>query len=144
MTMVNKGAMTKTPDRFTPLIAPDCTVMTALTDHCFTTVQHTGTPAGQRIEISVGGVPVPTYLAEPAGDPPRRIILFFSDVFGAFYLNNQLVQDYFATQGKSNLVPVIARRVRIESRRGVLQLSDAGAYLDTFHRSNPCLTCVTI
>lgn len=75
-----------------------------LTDHCFTTVQHTGTPAGQRIEILVGGVPVPTYLAEPAGDAPRRIILFFSDVFGAFYLNNQLVQDYLATQGESRIL----------------------------------------
>ncbi|KAL4064106.1 Alpha/Beta hydrolase protein [Scleroderma yunnanense] len=72
-----------------------------LTDHCFTTVQHTGSPTGQRIEITVGGVPVPTYLAEPS-DPnssPRRIILFLSDVFGAFYLNNQLLQDYLATQG---------------------------------------------
>ena len=77
--------------------------MAGLTDHCFTTVQHTGTPIGQRIEISVGGVPVPTYLAEPVDDgSPRKVILFFSDVFGAFYINNQLMQDYLATQGKSN------------------------------------------
>ncbi|KAI6003574.1 Alpha/Beta hydrolase protein [Pisolithus marmoratus] len=71
-----------------------------LTDHCFTTVQHAGTPTGQRIDIDVGGVPVPTYLAEPKDtSSSRKIILYFSDVFGAFYANDQLLQDYFATQG---------------------------------------------
>ncbi|KAI6017415.1 dienelactone hydrolase [Pisolithus microcarpus] len=74
-----------------------------LTEHCFATVQHIGMPTGRRIDIDVGGVPVPTYLATP-GDPslngsPRNIILFFPDVFGAFYPNSQLLQDYFATQG---------------------------------------------
>ncbi|KAG6332742.1 hypothetical protein ID866_6349 [Astraeus odoratus] len=73
-----------------------------LTDHCFTTVQHTGTPTGRRIDVLVGGVPVPTYLAEPpasADTSPRRIILYFADVFGPFYVNGQLVQDYFAAHG---------------------------------------------
>ncbi|KAI6135934.1 Alpha/Beta hydrolase protein [Pisolithus sp. B1] len=74
-----------------------------LTDHCFVTVQHAGTPAGRRIDIDVGGVPVPTYFAEPRNSsldcPPRKIILYFPDVFGAFYPNSQLLQDYFATQG---------------------------------------------
>lgn len=74
-----------------------------LTDHCFATVQHAGTPTGRRIDIDVGGASVPTYLAEPSDSgpdgSPRKIILYFSDVFGPFYLNSQLLQDYFATQG---------------------------------------------
>ncbi|KAI6101937.1 hypothetical protein F5141DRAFT_1218148 [Pisolithus sp. B1] len=57
---------------------------------------------GRRIDVDVGGVPVPTYLATPS-DPSldrslRNIILYFPDVFGAFYPNSHL-QDYFATQG---------------------------------------------
>lgn len=60
-------------------------------------------PTGRRIDVDVGGVPVPTYLATPS-DPSldrsvRNIILYFPDVFGAFYPNSHLLQDYFATQG---------------------------------------------
>ncbi|KAJ7280042.1 Alpha/Beta hydrolase protein [Mycena rebaudengoi] len=68
-------------------------------DHCFTGFKHSGDPAGKTITIAN----VPTYLSEPptqaAGNAPKKIILFFPDVFGPFYPNNQLLQDHFAAQG---------------------------------------------
>ncbi|KAF5376906.1 hypothetical protein D9615_007353 [Tricholomella constricta] len=74
-------------------------------DCCFTGVQHTGTPAGK--SISIAGVP--TYISEPPPSPKSsgstqntkkiKIVLFFADVFGPFFLNNQLLQDYFAQHG---------------------------------------------
>ncbi|KAF5351446.1 hypothetical protein D9758_013513 [Tetrapyrgos nigripes] len=57
-------------------------------DTCFNRgVQHTGTPAGTTEKI-VGG-----------GGGGRKVILYLADVYGPFYLNNQLVQDYFAEGG---------------------------------------------
>ncbi|KAF9042292.1 dienelactone hydrolase [Panaeolus papilionaceus] len=60
-------------------------------------VQHTGEPKGRNITIAG----VETYLAEPplgtAG--PKKVILFFPDVFGPFSTKAQLLQDYFASQG---------------------------------------------
>ncbi|KAJ7471972.1 Alpha/Beta hydrolase protein [Mycena latifolia] len=67
---------------------------------CITGVKHSGTPAGNTVTIAG----VPTYVSDPpataleAGSP-KKVILFFSDVYGPFFLNNQLVQDYFASQG---------------------------------------------
>jgi hypothetical protein len=62
---------------------------------CFTGFKHTGTPSGTTA-ILAG---VNTYISEPKEPHPgaAKVILFFSDVFGAFHLNNQLVQDYFTT-----------------------------------------------
>ncbi|KAG1804472.1 hypothetical protein EV424DRAFT_1474460 [Suillus variegatus] len=65
-----------------------------LTDHCFTSVAHSGTPKGESITIAG----VPTYLSAPqasAASAVETVILYFSDVFGPFYINAQLVQDYF-------------------------------------------------
>ncbi|KAJ7187030.1 hypothetical protein C8R46DRAFT_1158059 [Mycena filopes] len=66
---------------------------------CFTGVKHSGEPVGKTITIA----DIPTYISEPpAGSPeagPKKIILFFSDVFGPFFLNNKLLQDFFASQG---------------------------------------------
>ncbi|KAG6890847.1 hypothetical protein C0992_012486 [Termitomyces sp. T32_za158] len=67
-------------------------------DCCFKALKHTGTPAGKSIEIAG----VPTYISEPptrVADGPKKIILYLSDVFGPFFLNNQLIQDYFAEHG---------------------------------------------
>ncbi|KAG6908085.1 hypothetical protein DXG01_006220 [Tephrocybe rancida] len=64
-------------------------------DCCFKGVKHAGTPVGKSIEIAG----VPTYISEPTShiaDGPKKIILYLSDVFGPFFLNNQLIQDYFA------------------------------------------------
>ncbi|EGN93573.1 hypothetical protein SERLA73DRAFT_189276 [Serpula lacrymans var. lacrymans S7.3] len=68
-----------------------------LGDACFKTVKHTGTPVGRAIEVAG----VPTYISEPAESTgtQKKVILFFADVFGPFYLNNKLVQDYFASFG---------------------------------------------
>ncbi|KAH7925374.1 alpha/beta-hydrolase [Leucogyrophana mollusca] len=73
-------------------------------DLCFQTVQHTGTPVGEAITITIAdGTEVPTYLSGPPvstdATGPKNIILYFSDVFGPFYINSQLIQDYFASHG---------------------------------------------
>ena len=67
---------------------------------CWTGVKHTGTPEG-RVE-HIGGLD--TYIAEPRADVtvtsgPRKVLLFLSDVFGPLYVNNKLLQDYFASWG---------------------------------------------
>jgi hypothetical protein len=71
------------------------------TDACFKSVKHTGTPVGKSITVA----DVPTYISEPPSGTtgPKKVILYFSDVFGPFYLNNQLVQDYFASYGKHSI-----------------------------------------
>ncbi|KAJ7485059.1 hypothetical protein B0H11DRAFT_1149590 [Mycena galericulata] len=67
-------------------------------EDCFTGVKHFGTPVGKTVTIAG----VPTYVSDP---PPsssadaKKVVLFFADVFGPFYLNNQLLQDYFASHG---------------------------------------------
>ncbi|KAF8835156.1 alpha/beta-hydrolase [Paxillus ammoniavirescens] len=65
-------------------------------EDCFKTVPHSGTPLG--VAETIAGVP--TYVSEPKdAGAQRKILLFFSDVFSPFYINNQLVQDYFAAHG---------------------------------------------
>ncbi|KNZ77284.1 Protein AIM2 [Termitomyces sp. J132] len=67
-------------------------------DCCFKAVKHSGTPVGKRIEIAG----VPTYISEPStqlADGRKKIILYLADVFGPFFLNNQLIQDYLAENG---------------------------------------------
>ncbi|KAF5319108.1 hypothetical protein D9611_014118 [Ephemerocybe angulata] len=61
---------------------------------------HEGTPTGKNITIAG----VPTYYSEPphskdGKNSTTKVILFFSDIFGAFYINNELLMDYFAAQG---------------------------------------------
>lgn len=66
---------------------------------CRQTVHHVGTPRGS-LEPIAG---VETYIARPAGTTdPQKIILFFSDVFGALYTNSQLVMDYWADNGRAS------------------------------------------
>ncbi|KAH0825944.1 hypothetical protein J3R83DRAFT_7536 [Lanmaoa asiatica] len=67
-------------------------------DDCFKTVRHTGTPLG-RTESIAG---IPTYISEPtttAETGQKKILLYFSDVFSPFYVNSQLLQDWFASNG---------------------------------------------
>ncbi|KAJ6613744.1 Alpha/Beta hydrolase protein [Mycena sp. CBHHK59/15] len=67
-------------------------------EDCFTGVKHSGTPVGKTVTIA----DVPTYVSEPpstAASAPKKVVLFFADVYGPFFLNNQLLQDYFASQG---------------------------------------------
>ncbi|KAK0196137.1 Alpha/Beta hydrolase protein [Armillaria mellea] len=66
---------------------------------CFKAVKHEGTPVG-RTDIIAG---VPTYVSEPSSAnktvQKTKVILYFADVYGPLHINNQLVQDYFASQG---------------------------------------------
>ncbi|KAK0222765.1 hypothetical protein EDD85DRAFT_982934 [Armillaria nabsnona] len=70
----------------------------SLGECCFKAVKHEGTPAG-RTDIIAG---VPTYLSEPPSAETvqeTKVVLYFADVYGPLHINNQLVQDYFASQG---------------------------------------------
>ncbi|KAJ3812369.1 dienelactone hydrolase family-domain-containing protein [Lentinula lateritia] len=68
-------------------------------DCCFTGFRHEGTPVGNKITIAN----VPTYFVEGSskGDSEarRRILIFLADVYGPFYQNNMLVQDFLAQNG---------------------------------------------
>lgn len=80
--------------------APSATLAGPPGECCFSGVKHTGTPVGSTITISG----LNTYVSEPPEIPGqanmnKKIILFFSDVFGPMFLNNQLIQDYFASLG---------------------------------------------
>ncbi|TEB26696.1 alpha/beta-hydrolase [Coprinellus micaceus] len=72
---------------------------------CFSGTKHDGKPSGKNITIAG----VPTYLSEPKKGTVNvkapKVLLFYSDVFSAFFVNNQLLQDYFATQGYYVLGP---------------------------------------
>ncbi|KAH9914897.1 alpha/beta-hydrolase [Epithele typhae] len=73
----------------TPLAKP-------CSDCCFRTFPHSGTAQGA-FEPIAG---VPTYVSAPPGDGPHaKVILFFSDVFGATYLAAQLAMDFWAAHG---------------------------------------------
>jgi len=66
------------------------------TEHCWTGVAHTGESTG-KVE-TIGGAE--TYVAlPPQGAPMKGVLLFYADVWGCMFLNNRLLQDYFATQG---------------------------------------------
>ncbi|KAH7886375.1 dienelactone hydrolase [Phlebopus sp. FC_14] len=71
-----------------------------LCEDCFRTVKHSGASVGSSITIA----DVPTYLSEPKEvGSQRKVLLYFSDVFGPFYNNNKLLQDYFASHGMFSL-----------------------------------------
>lgn len=62
--------------------------------------KHSGTAKGKNVTIAG----VPTCLTEPTNHAgPMKVILFYADAFGSFFLNNQLLQDYFASQGRVTL-----------------------------------------
>jgi hypothetical protein len=73
------------------------TLASAPGDCCFIGFKHTGTPRGTTTTIAG----VNTYVSKPNENQAglEKVILFFSDVFGPLHLNNQLVQDYFASCG---------------------------------------------
>ncbi|TFK23740.1 alpha/beta-hydrolase [Coprinopsis marcescibilis] len=68
-------------------------------DCCVQGVKHSGTPAGKSITIAG----VSTYLSEPPAlarkDGRAKVVLYFPDAYGPFYLNAQLLQDYYASHG---------------------------------------------
>ncbi|KAJ7140045.1 hypothetical protein C8R43DRAFT_955109 [Mycena crocata] len=67
-------------------------------DGCFTGVKHTGDPVGKTVPIA----DIPTYVSEPPSGKvkaSKKVVLFFADVYGPLFLNNQLIQDYFTSHG---------------------------------------------
>lgn len=77
--------------------APDSPILAGpLGKDCIKGWKHSGSAKGKNVTIAG----VSTYLVEPTIRPgPKKVIFFYSDVFGSFYINNQLLQDYFAEQG---------------------------------------------
>ena len=58
------------------------------------------------VEIIAG---LATYIARPThphtdgqGGSPRKVILFFADVFGPLYINSKLAMDYWADNGEGS------------------------------------------
>ena len=70
-------------------------------DCCLQGVKHFGEPSGETITIAG----IQTYISKPpptkegTGSHDKKIILYFADVFGPFYINAQLLQDYYASHG---------------------------------------------
>jgi len=71
------------------------------TDHCFEAVKHQGTAKGVTEEI--GGATC--YVSYPPDKATNKILLFYCDVFGPWYLNNQLIMDFFAEKGYLVVAP---------------------------------------
>lgn len=66
---------------------------------CLKAVKHTGEAAGETVVIA----DIETYVSYPAPEAEKahkRVVLFFADVYGPFFINGQLVMDFFASQGK--------------------------------------------
>jgi len=70
-----------------------------LGEHCITGVKHTGEAVGFTEDITG----VETYISKPptqsSSSTYDKIILFFADVYGPLFINNKLLQDYFASRG---------------------------------------------
>ncbi|CCM03821.1 uncharacterized protein FIBRA_05970 [Fibroporia radiculosa] len=72
------------------------TIASSPGDCCIKAVEHTGTARGT-IE-KIGGVD--TYVSRPPqGSANNRVVLVFPDVYGPFFLNSQLIMDYWASNG---------------------------------------------
>lgn len=73
-----------------------------VSDCCVAGFQHAGTPTGTTVQIAG----FPTYIASPAPSTTttaaRKVILFLADIYSPLHLNNQLIQDFFATKGVHN------------------------------------------
>lgn len=78
-------------------MTPNSTLASAPGNCCVEGFRHTGTPVGTTTIIAG----VNTYVSQPKNLDleKKKVILFFSDVYSPLYLNNQLIQDYFAGQG---------------------------------------------
>jgi hypothetical protein len=62
-------------------------------------VQHTSTPTSS-LEILAGtNTYVVRGISEGSQDKCPRIVLYFPDVFGPLYVNDQLLMYYFASHG---------------------------------------------
>ncbi|KAH6874135.1 hypothetical protein BKA70DRAFT_1351029 [Coprinopsis sp. MPI-PUGE-AT-0042] len=92
-------------------------------DCCAKSIKHLGEATGKTIDIDS----IPTYLAEPPIEPKgkKQILLFFSDVYGPLSLNNQLLQDFFASNGLFLLrCDAICSMVRLKGLHRLLYTMD--------------------
>jgi hypothetical protein len=68
-------------------------------DCCLKAVLHEGEPAGHAETV----FNINTYITGSKETGARRILLYFADVWGPFFVNGQLVADYFASRGEAAL-----------------------------------------
>ncbi|EJU04036.1 Pkinase-domain-containing protein [Dacryopinax primogenitus] len=83
------------------------------TEACCQAVKHTGTPRGELIDV--GGVQ--TYITYPPDKSTDRVIIFYCDVYGPHFLNNQLVMDFFAEHGYTVISPDYFNGEQLEKLR---------------------------
>ncbi|KAI0370125.1 alpha/beta-hydrolase [Pilatotrama ljubarskyi] len=77
--------------------APSAPLTGPLGACCTRTVPHSGVARGA-IETIAG---LATYVSRPRANPEdaSRVMVYFADVFGPFYINGQLAMDYWAEHG---------------------------------------------
>lgn len=64
---------------------------------CATGFKHEGDPQGTVIDMAGWK----TYIATPpASNTKKRVLIYFADIFTSLFVNAQLIQDYFARNGK--------------------------------------------
>lgn len=82
-----------------PSSPPSPVLSTPMTLECLKGSKHEGTPTGKNITIA----DVATYLAEPpnANTTHPKVIFYYPDAYGPFFINGMLMQDYLAQQGES-------------------------------------------
>jgi len=123
------------PDRV--LAGPQC---------CLKTVQHVGEPVGKVIKLG-DLVTYISYPAKAAEKAHKRILLFFADVAGPFFVNNQLLCDFFASHGWLVLSPdyfegdpVTKYRKIVDGKLFVDPDFDFDAWLEKHHASSMKVT----
>jgi len=84
--------MSLTTDRVLAAPSGDC---------CLKVVQHKGTASGRTETI----YNIETYISGANDGRADRILFHFADVWGAYFINNQLLNDYYASQGWLVLAP---------------------------------------
>ncbi|KAH6901633.1 Alpha/Beta hydrolase protein [Coprinopsis sp. MPI-PUGE-AT-0042] len=74
-----------------PVLAPE------IGDDCVSGARYSGRAVGKN--VSIAGVP--TYYTKPRHSKPgpKKVILFFSDIYGPFADNNFMLQDQYAGEG---------------------------------------------
>jgi len=64
-------------------------------DACFEGVKHEGVAKGEMIDV--GGYQ--TYVTYPPSKSTDKLILYYCDVHGPYFINNRLLMDWFAEHG---------------------------------------------
>jgi len=101
---------------------------------CAQAVKHEGTAHGSFVNLAG----VETYVAYPADKSLDRVILFYCDVFGPKFLNNQLLCDWFAEQGYTVLAPDCFAGAELEKLLATPGF-DLYAWIGPFRESAPKL-----